>query len=226
MMEPHATKSSWCQHLAGEFLADRRKAAALVLLLAVLGVVAGRVIVRQTGPDHVRADETATVDAGQSRQSRKSGSATDVPPTHPTRQANPTRRRATAKITRDIFRIDQALLPTDRSDGSPDPAANGGTDRTEGIQERKRRIGAEAAELVLQSTIVGTSPTAIVNDHVLRVGEMLGGFRVIEVTARNCVVEKDEIKVRLYMGGSKGPSETREDEGKSSSPPQEKSSAK
>jgi len=219
MMEAHKKKPSWSHHLIGGLLADRRKAAALIVVVIVLVVVVGRIVMRQAGPANVRADDTATADTGQS------GPAADAPPTHPTRQADPARRWAKAKITRDIFRINEALLPPDDGNGATPTIDNGGADGSEEFQQRMRRIRAEAADLVLQSTIVGTSPTAIINDRVVRVGEKIGGFRVIEVTARNCVVEKDEVKVRLYMGGRMAPSGRSEAEGKTSSPPKEKSSA-
>ena len=219
MKEPYEKKPSWHHRLVGGLLADRRKVAALIVAVTVLGVVAGRIIVRQAGPANVRADETATVNAGQS------GAGTDAPPTHSTRQADPAGRWAKAKITRDIFRINEALLPPDDGNGATPMIDNAGADGSEEFQQRMRRIRAEEADLVLQSTIVGTSPTAIINDRVVRVGETIGGFRVIEVTARNCVVEKNEVKVRLYMGGRMAPSGRSEAEGKTSSPPKEKSSA-
>jgi hypothetical protein len=55
---------------------------------------------------------------------------------------------------------------------------------------------------VLQSTFIGSTPTAVVNGRVLRVGESINGFKVVEITARACVVEQGEVKVRLEMSSN------------------------
>jgi len=78
-----------------------------------------------------------------------------------------------------------------------------GQKQADGVREqaRRKRIQAEAGQLVLQSTIVGSSPMAIINGHVVRAGKSIEGFRVLQVTSHACVVEKDGVKVTLRIKG-------------------------
>ncbi|HAU37238.1 MAG TPA: hypothetical protein DCX07_05925, partial [Phycisphaerales bacterium] len=66
-------------------------------------------------------------------------------------------------------------------------------------EQEVQAIHAQARALNLQSTMLGAVPTALLNDRVLRVGEWVNGFRVAEIGASWCVVEKSGVQIRLMM---------------------------
>jgi len=68
-------------------------------------------------------------------------------------------------------------------------------------EAQDRAVRAQAQALSLQSTIVGDVdvPTAIINGEVLRVGDLINGFRVVDIAARTCTVEKANLRITLEM---------------------------
>ena len=62
-----------------------------------------------------------------------------------------------------------------------------------------RRIGREAARLILQSTLLGVSPRALVNNRLLEVGDAVEGFTLLEVGIRQARLQKDGVIVVLKM---------------------------
>ena len=60
-------------------------------------------------------------------------------------------------------------------------------------------IRARAQALLLQSTMLGPSPTALINGQVLREGDQIGGFRVKKIFSDGCTVTKDGVDVSLQM---------------------------
>ena len=67
------------------------------------------------------------------------------------------------------------------------------------MAEVARAVRAQADGLSLQSTMIGSSPSAVINGHVLRVGDYIEGFRVIGIHPRSCDVKKKGIEVSLGM---------------------------
>ncbi len=76
-----------------------------------------------------------------------------------------------------------------------------GPTEEEKLAARKKIVLAQAQALTLQSTIVTANPTAMINDSVLRKGDWINGFQVVEITPRTCSLVKDEITVILGMKG-------------------------
>jgi hypothetical protein len=72
-------------------------------------------------------------------------------------------------------------------------------------RERRHRKSAEvreaAASLMLQSTVVGNSPLAVINGEIVRVGDRVESFLVVGIEARRVIVRKDGITVTLPLGG-------------------------
>lgn len=200
-MQTETNKPNWVQTLVEELKRDRRKA----LLLAILAVVGGAVGVRTfwkgsspapagaaipaltgTGRDLARSDPSATTDARDARWEQYL-------------------RQVDRKITRDLFAMNAEMftllepvtitpvaaagLPTATA-SAPDPA-----------ELQRQAIHAEAKKLELQSVIFGVKPTAIINDHVLRVGDSVEeyDFKVVQITEQSCVVQKQDVLVTLEM---------------------------
>jgi hypothetical protein len=105
-------------------------------------------------------------------------------------------------ITRDIFLADLDLFP--RKNVEPvkvvptsTTAASAPAPMPED-QERKV-IQAEAQALVLDSTMVGGSSIASINGKILRVGESLGDFEVVDITSHGCTVRKNNVTCVLEI---------------------------
>ncbi|HEY1922220.1 MAG TPA: hypothetical protein VGG44_05600, partial [Tepidisphaeraceae bacterium] len=56
-----------------------------------------------------------------------------------------------------------------------------------------------AASLKLQSTIMGAHPGAMVNGTMVRVGDSISGFRVLNIEATQVIVEREGVKLALLM---------------------------
>ena len=105
------------------------------------------------------------------------------------------------RIVRDIFEPNQAFFPLqDQQKSTPKlqnvaPVGNPVNERA----AHENVIAEQAASLSLQTIIVGSVPTAIINGRVLRVGDWINGFEIVEITAQSCVVCKEKVQVRLDM---------------------------
>ena len=54
-------------------------------------------------------------------------------------------------------------------------------------------------ELNLQSIISGSEPYALINGQLLKAGQQYLGFRVITISDRHVVVEKNKVRIKLGM---------------------------
>jgi hypothetical protein len=59
------------------------------------------------------------------------------------------------------------------------------------------RIAAEA--LKLESTVLGTTPGAMVNGQLVREGSTVAGFHVLKILPRSVIVEREGVKLALMM---------------------------
>ena len=58
-------------------------------------------------------------------------------------------------------------------------------------------------DLVLQGTILGESPVALISGRPFKVGETINGFTVEKIEERHIVLEKDGVQKSLSMGSEK-----------------------
>jgi hypothetical protein len=80
-------------------------------------------------------------------------------------------------------------------------------------QETLRLVQKEANTLILQSTMIGTAPVAVIDGppdidgkkgpRMLRVGETINGFEVTQISCRSCTMKKNDVTVLLEMKGQK-----------------------
>lgn len=178
-----------------ELRKDKRKTTVLAALLVLVAVLGLKLTV--SGPQSSRAaeaDDVATVpDITAVRESLSSEgrSAEDSPRAEYIRSID-------RDITRDIFQPKLGAF-----------GAEGEASGTEGLVEaddgqdieeaRRRRVQAEANALRLQSTAVSATSTAIINGRVLREGETINGFRLVEIKPHTCLIEKEGVRIRLRM---------------------------
>jgi len=117
-------------------------------------------------------------------------------------------------ITRNIFYINLDRFPQDGSkpnaSGGPvsgatnegfwDRLAKSGALRAEEKDSRTQLIGSlqwQAAQLHLQSIIMGPTPKVMVDGKLLNEGEFVAGFRVVRITARGMLLERDGSKFEV-----------------------------
>ncbi len=189
---------NWKLRLSQELRRDKKKTAVLATLLVVGGIMGGRLLVKQLGPSSAEASVEAPVAADAPTEA--------APPATTPRRANPRVAdipEIDRTIDRDLFRPNEEFFPpiveekTEPTRVVAVPAPTPKDDK----ERRARLIRAQARALQLESTMVGSRPTAIVNGQVLHKGEWISGFEVKDITSRSCVVEKEDVTITLDMRG-------------------------
>lgn len=180
------------ERLVAELKRDSKRVAVLGVLMVVLVALAGREALRQTRPSTARAA------AARLAPARPAGDKTLPPGARQTPDTEAKVDLGLHRLTvdRDLFTPDPVYFPSRHTASAPkikvvDPAAK--------IEAAKRAVRAQAHALTLQSTVVGATPTAIVNGQVLRAGDWINGFKVVAITTRSCTMEKDGTRVTLEM---------------------------
>jgi hypothetical protein len=115
------------------------------------------------------------------------------------------------QMQRNIFAIPLDYYPRDGAHGGDDTrGATGFWDQlaksmsAQADQQEQRQILIEnvnikAAALKLQTTMMGSQPTAMVNGEMVREGSVVAGFRVLSIEARRMIVEREGIKLEILM---------------------------
>jgi len=185
----------WKQRLAQAFKGEGKKLIVLAVLFVVAVVLVARLVLKPKGP--ARAHAAASVESIQPESPAEAYlPQADEAGGKPDKQVQQLDRT----IRRDIFLPDPDCfppLPEKQVRQTELPLAVAPAEAA--LQARREFVRAQAAELVLQSTVVGAVPTAIINGRVLLVGEWIDGFQVVEITPRRCTVRKNDIKITLEM---------------------------
>jgi hypothetical protein len=175
---------------------DPKKVAILGVLLVILLVVGVQQTVQRIGPSsaegavtpgrHVGLAAAAAGSRGAASPNGQAGSDEDLPDL--SKQA----------VTRDLFVVNPLHFPPEEKPKAvtavpvvENPAAK--------HEAELRILQAQAKALTLQSTMVGAVPTAIINGQVLRAGEWISGFQVVEIATRNCTIEKQGARLILEL---------------------------
>ena len=193
-------------------LADKKKAA----LLAVLLLAGGGLLVRsmfKSSPQSVVAATTPAQTARLGAQQTVS-QATEAR----VRRNDDRREEYLAKIdrtiSRDLFAVSfPAFPPTEAAAAVAEPEGPGvqgwleqlkaqEADDAEAITQKQQHtslIRGQAQALRLQSLMMTSRPTVMINGQILTAGEMIGGFRVERITPGGCVVAQDGVEVTLTL---------------------------
>ena len=152
-----------------------------VLVLSALGV-------RQ----YLRSSQAGAAPGVASAQSRAhatapaAGSAAGVRPA-------PRRERVTVDwpvvVNRDPFRSDRVYPPAPKQQPRVDPPPQR-PGHAQLLQEAK-------ANLRFTAVVLGDAPKAMVNGRLYRVGSVVSGYRVVEITGRQLTLEKDGTRLQL-----------------------------
>lgn len=117
-------------------------------------------------------------------------------------------------IRRNIFYINLDRFPQDGSkpvtsagpvsgasnEGFWDRLAKSGALRADDQDNRSPLVGGlqwQAAQLHLQSILMGPTPKVMVDGRLLKEGDVVAGFRVVKITARGILLERDGSKFEV-----------------------------
>ncbi len=193
---------------------DRRKATFLAALLMVLVGLGIKTFFGGAGPRGTNAaltkdsgSESSLADAGQSAVNRTMAALGGGPSSRVISLA------PTPRLSRNLFALDEAYFPrpvqtelpvaSRRTYGAPVVEA-----RPENADEVRARVAARVEEqaglLRVRSIVLGQEPIAVVESkgrvrQVVRIGQVVDGFTLVEVAADSIVLELDSVRVRLSL---------------------------
>lgn len=217
------TNSGLQDRVLSVFRRDPRKSTVLI----VLGVLFVFMLVRTLGgkgsAPRSAAGSVTSVNQANSTESGKSAKSSraragdsDHGIARPT-SLNPALQKwaeqAAAPISRNLFSVRLEYFPTDGSktrggeDSREDQGFWGRLEKSLSLQadqkdKRENQIAhykARAAELRLQSTMMGPQPKAMVNGELVGEGDVVAQFRVLKIEARRIIVEREGIRLEILM---------------------------
>ena len=182
------------QRLKAEANRDPKRTAVLGVLTVVLLVLAVRQIAKRTAPARAGAAVAIRNPASAGMPGLAAVGAAALP-AEGLAEALPKR---VPVVTRDLFTPNPGFYPSKETE-RPAPVVKPVDDTVARREAEFRTVQTQARSLALQSTVVGSVPTAIINGQVLRTNEWINGFEVVEISTRSCTVEKGGLRVTLEM---------------------------
>lgn len=175
--------------LVAQATADKKKLSIMLALVMVGLLLWGRLLLKQV-PRTAVADPSETLSAQtdkvieEARETARKTVDIDLP----------------SSLNRDVFalnpagyartgKVETTVTQVEKSD--PKPA-----DETEQVSVTVLRA---AKGLVLQTTMLGEHPRAMISGQVLKPGEKIRGFELKEVNPRDVILEMEGIEIRLEM---------------------------
>lgn len=179
-----------------QLAADKRKLGLMVALLSFALLLWGRLLMKDV-PRTANAVPSPTTDAAAA-----ANAATDPATDNSSADRPIVYIRLVDEVNRDVFRFDRRFY------ANADPEANSTTtaklvpnqtDVSVQRHEAKAAIRTAAQTLVLNSTLLGPQPRAVINGVLLAPGETIQGFTLKEVRSRQVTVTRDGFEVVLEM---------------------------
>lgn len=174
-----------------ELKRDKKKAVVLAVLFCVAAVVIGKLFISDSQP----APADAAPAAAPSPAAPVERVAATDEPTADESEKSASRdkylKELDTNIKRDVFKPTPGLFPSQRAKQAAAVAGK--------IDDDNRIIFEQSKNLSLQSTVFGATPTAIVNNKVLKKGDMINGFLVVEINPSSVLMEKNGSKVLIWM---------------------------
>jgi hypothetical protein len=191
---------------------DPRRAGILTVLVVILIVLQIRLAMKRNGAETALASSMPS--SVSSRSHNRAAPNTSVFATKPASSA--TVRgwidSPPAPLTRNLFSVDLDQFAQDGSRSvSTHNAANQGfwdelaksmSSRADHKKERQiyiENLQRQAADMRLQSTVMGATPKAVINGALVGEGDVVAQFRVVKIEARRITVEREGIKLEIQM---------------------------
>ncbi|MEM9294524.1 MAG: hypothetical protein AAGA57_01875 [Planctomycetota bacterium] len=99
---------------------------------------------------------------------------------------------------RDVFAIDPSRYRPDPAADNTEGRGKNGNSRVDD-NARLEQARQDVRDLTLESVIQGQRPRAVLNDRLLRPGESIEGFELIDIVEDNVVVARDGLAFRLRL---------------------------
>jgi len=182
------------RRLKRELMADKKKATILATTAALGLLLWGRLLL-QGAPRTATADDQKAKQAAAALIAPAPAVPSDDEPAQPQREV-----QLADRVQRDLFAIRSNLFP--RFSEGPDstwPGAKSGSFPTDESERRRLAVLNEARELRLEGTLLGSIPRARINGRLIRIGESVQGFELVEIRSRELVLRKDGLVVVLEM---------------------------
>jgi hypothetical protein len=177
----------FANQLVLELKRDKKRAAILAVLAVAAAIAFGRLLLKKAGPSAAQA--TATVEAAPGTAARdRLGQAKADESAHDDYLT-----RIDTTIKRDIFVPPDRYFPPVGTMKKVLEAVNGGR------ATNKETAWKDAASMTLESTILSSTPKAIVDGQVVQVGDVMKGFRVVAIGPRSVTLERNGTTVTLEM---------------------------
>lgn len=195
--------------------ADKKKAAVLGVLTLVALATVTKALLSQRKQPGLRPSAQAS---GPAQTSGARGAALVKAENPVVRVEAPVvRLAAIPPLSRNLFLASERHFPypaqTEASSGTPAKSPDGTDEKSEEeieralAEERARLVNKEASGLRLRSTMLGTSPVAVVESGkgarggsaVLRVGQTFEGFTLVEVHRESAILEKNGVRVEIRL---------------------------
>jgi len=205
-MKMIAQDPGWSDTMFRQVKAEPKKAAALLLLMAVLVAMWIKIFVF-ADPRPVAAGPlggvSPRVDPSHIPNPPRSGSNHSL--LDWIKKDFPGTKRNLFAIKLDYFPVDgsRPMFSGDDTDGFWDQlakslAAKADQEKTRGIL--RDNVRTQASRLDLQSTgMFGGTPKAMVNGTIVQEGDTIDDFKVIKIESKRIVVEKEEIQVEVIF---------------------------
>lgn len=204
------------QDVRAQLLADKKKTAALTVLLCILIGVIGRALMPSPSPINAPATAAATPGVHPIVPVPEADLASPNPRTPPGPSIDGSHRTVSIELmprdlARDVFSPSSwSLFPADavpssRSAASQPAAAFWGNvmraaaDYQALRHEERVTLARELAELHLQSTLTGLQPLAYVSGRLVREGDTVSGFEVVRIDDRRIVLARSGLTYDLTM---------------------------
>jgi hypothetical protein len=189
--------------------AEPRRAAVLAVLLALMGLLWMRVLGGPAaGPSTASAHPTDLRPPGP--VNNPGGPAARLTAMH--EALKDWASRPVSPLNRNLFAINYDFFPQDGSrppvlrapqgDGFWDRLAKSMTARADARKEQevlRENLRLQAAQLKLQTIVMGVEPKAVINGELVGEGDVVASFRISKIEARRVVVEREGIKLALRL---------------------------
>lgn len=189
---------------------DPKKAGALIILLAVLAAMWGKML---SGGKMDPAAATAA--PSQWDASSQTFDANDQYSRSPSATASLMEwlRSPLVPVDRNLFAVKFDYFPQDGTtvnqtlhsptgDGFWDQMAKSMTAKADQKREQQiliENLQLQAAQLKLQTIMMGSRPKAMINGEMVEEGDVVGSFRILKIEARRVIVERDGIRLGILM---------------------------
>ncbi|MDP9175446.1 MAG: general secretion pathway protein GspB [Planctomycetota bacterium] len=204
------TLPPWTAKLTEPFRASPGKSWTLVVLAAFLVVMCARMLAGGHGPSSAQA---AAPPVGMMDSRTLNDGLTAFTP-QPSPQVNSLQqwsRQPIVPVHRNLFYAALDRFPQDDSKRTEVSVVGDGiwqqltksvsaqADEEEQRQVVVNNLKTKASTLKLESTMLGGQPMAMVNGEMVQEGSSVAGFRVLKIEARRMIIEREGIKLEIFM---------------------------